>query len=726
MQEVTDPNLIARLNSGSQDSRVIKAPNPRERRKDELDIQGKGLGNQKTAEEIERDRRNEARTNANDRYTQITGMAKDYNSAPEVKAYRVAITELAKAMKTGSGPSADLALTYAFAKAMDPESVVRESEQNMVTASQPWFKAAVENAKKQFGMDGAGNYTPETRDALRRQIASAVSQRAKIYDARREYFTNQAEELGLPANLIVGEHDAKPFIPILKKFDEQARPANLGENDFVRDGVQWHRDPVSGEETPLITGGPAGYGQSIASQGLSGVNEGIAGVAGLPVDLATGALNLVPRGINALANTNLPTIQNPLLGSQWIKDRLGDIGAIGEQPNTTGGQVARRVGESVGASVFPAGMAGSLTRGAGQLAVGLGGGAGAAGAQQMFPGNQVAEMAGEVVGGGATGLGLLNQARRGAVRQAEAAVPTVDQLKERAGELYRQAESRGVGAGPSQTQDLADAMRATLTKEGRISPEGRISEVYPKAREGMQLVDDYAGKQMNPTQMQAVRKVIADGLTSKDGSERRLAGMLTDNFDGWSMPMAPELAQARGVASRYLTAEQLQTARELAGARAGQFTGSGFENALRTEYRALDRGAIRGSQRFSDDVTDAVETVSRGTPASNFARGLGRLAPTGVVPFGLGSGLPGFMAGAATGSPTIGGATILGMSALGSAGRSAATNLGIRNADRAELVARNGGALPEFPLLSQEQFPELYRALAAQAAKYIPNESNRR
>ncbi|HYF34459.1 MAG TPA: hypothetical protein VD994_04140 [Prosthecobacter sp.] len=137
----------------------------------------------------ERSERGEARDITNDRFSHVTKLAGDYNADPSVKAYRVAISQLGQALQTGRGPQADLALTYAFAKAMDPESVVRESEQGMVTSSQPWFQAAVENVKKQFGMDNAGSFTPEAREALRRQIANSVAQRVKVYDARRDYYT---------------------------------------------------------------------------------------------------------------------------------------------------------------------------------------------------------------------------------------------------------------------------------------------------------------------------------------------------------------------------------------------------------------------------------------------------------------------------------------------------------------------------------------------------------
>lgn len=668
--------------------------------------------------------RTEARTTDNDRASRIRGLAGDYNSDPAVKSYRVAIGQLGQALSTGEGAQADLALTYAFAKAMDPDSVVRESEQGMVSSSQPWFQAAVENAKKQFGMDGAGSFTPQAREALRRQIANSVTQRVKVYDARRIYFDKQAKALGVEPDLVTGEHDAVPFVPALKQWGASRKAPALGaigsapttsepppvEVDIVGGGVGG----------PNPSPGAEGYDASYVSQGLSGINSGIANILGAPADLATAAINLGTSGINAAANTRIPSIDNPFLGSQSIKNGMGWLGAMAAPTNDPGKQFVRRVGESVGSAAPFAGAAGTLARGGSALAAAAGGGLGAAGARQAFPGNPYAEMAGEIAGGGATGAGLLGMARRNATRQMEAAVPTVPQLKEQASELYRSAEARGITADPAMTQSLADSFRAALAREGSISPTGRLSEVYPKAKEAMQLVDDYAGQTMSPTQLQTVRKVASDGLNSKEATDRRLGGILTDVFDQWAAPIAPELPKARDIASRYLSAEKLEQARELAGARAGQFSGSGFENALRTEYRGLDRAGIKGNNRFNDDTVSAIEKVSRGTPGSNLLRGMGKLYPSGVVSGALGSGLPGIGAALMSGSPGIGAAVTAGMAGIGGIGRAGATQMGLRAADQAELIARNGGALPKINVMS----PEVERMIAWLAAGQSANYQN--
>lgn len=482
-------------------------------------------------------------------------------------------------------------------------------------------------------------------------------------------------------------------------------------------------DPMGVREAPSSPGSGGnppggGFRNSYLGQGISGINEGIASTLGAPVDLLTMAMNVVPRGINAAANTNLPSIENPVLGGQWIRDRMRNSGMTLGDVNDPSKQFVRRMGQSVGAAAVPlAGASTTVPRYLGGLAASAGGGAGAAKAQQVFPGNPLAEMGGELLGSGLTGGALLGGARRAAQRQIEAQIPTVDQLKQQAGDLYRQAESRGVTADPEMTRQLSQNLRDVLVREGNISPSGRISEVYPKAREAIRMTDDYAGLPMNPTQIQTVRKSVADGLMSKDGTERRLSRLMTDELDNWAAPQAPELAQARNIASRYINAQHLEMAREEARKNASGNRGGGYENALRSAYNKIDGDMVKGKRRYNDTLSNAIEVVNRGTPASNTARFMGKFAPQSNLLSLLGAG---------AGYGAAGGVGALAIPALGLAGRKAATHLTDRYATLAELTARNGGAISQAPLVD----PSTQRAIAAilggQQTQYLADYEKKR
>lgn len=145
------------------------------------------------------------------------------------------------------------------------------------------------------------------------------------------------------------------------------------------------------------------FNETKFAQGTSGINEGIASVAGLPVDLVQGGLRLGAAGINAATGSDIQLPVNAIGGSQSIKDVMAP--AIRPESADPTNQVVRRIGQEVGASLVPA--AGVIARSAtpiraaiGQTAVATGSGA-AAGAAQQVTDNPYVELAAQILGGGA-------------------------------------------------------------------------------------------------------------------------------------------------------------------------------------------------------------------------------------------------------------------------------------------------------------------------------------
>ena len=448
------------------------------------------------------------------------------------------------------------------------------------------------------------------------------------------------------------------------------------------------------------TAPPGSYNDSLLAQGIYGLNEGIASTIGAPVDLATSALNLIPAGIDAIANTNLGRIEDPLLGGDWVNRRFRDMGFIGPEGGGETRGFVRRVMQSPGAALIPAGATARTSRILGTgLTTALGGGVGATTAQQIAPDNPIAEIGGELIGSAGSGAGLFGLARRNARRTAEAAVPTTDALRREAGDLYRQAEARGVVAGPNVTQNLAGRIRQIGQDEAIITPAGRVLPGYDRFNTSLTALDDFAGRDMSAREIDRVRRILSGNVrASADSNERRINSMILSAFDEETLPLAPEFQQARNVASRYLQADTINEARDLSAPRAAQYSQSGEDNALRTEFRNLDRRIVRGDENFPDPVIEAIQNVSRGSPMSNAVRNVGKLAPRGVVSFGAGAGVP-FMAGNAIGGPAVGAAMGGGAMATGEVARALATRMTRRNAEVAELLARAGGEIPIAPVI---------------------------
>lgn len=445
---------------------------------------------------------------------------------------------------------------------------------------------------------------------------------------------------------------------------------------------------------------PGGFAQSLPSQFLSGANVGVAGTLGLPVDLAASGLDLVTGGRFGFADA-------PFGGSQSIQRGLERIGAVGPQAETGAGQFARRAGESVGAAAVPVGATARTGAGVAQgLGYALGGGLGAATAQQVAPGNVAAELAGEFAGSiGAAGL--QGAGRRVLGRQAPPAAPTTQELRKQASDLYDQAEQLGVTANPQQTARLSDNMRQIGSREGLISRTGRLDRSMPKVREIIKTTDEYANVPMTPKEMQAVRRTIQNAAGSADPAERRIGSIMLDEFDNFAERQAPEFRQAKQIYGRVKRAELLEETQDLAEARAAQFTGSGLENAIRTEYRALDRKLIKNQLRgFTKPEQEAIRRVARGTIASNIARNVGRFSPTGPVSSAVTLG-----GGYALGGPA--GAVIAG--GIGAGGRKLAERMAVRGMNTAEMLVRSGVPPQQLQTLTPEMMEGLAAVLATHA-----------
>ena len=103
----------------------------------------------------------------------------------------------------------------------------------------------------------------------------------------------------------------------------------------------------------------------------AGVNEGLYGTLGAPVDLMRGAMNLGIRGVNAATGSEVDQIpEDSFGGSRWIGETLGTAHPALDPANTaadtTVDRIARGVGQGAGYTVAPAGAVGALGRG-GQL-----------------------------------------------------------------------------------------------------------------------------------------------------------------------------------------------------------------------------------------------------------------------------------------------------------------------------------------------------------------------
>lgn len=159
-------------------------------------------------------------------------------------------------------------------------------------------------------------------------------------------------------------------------------------------------------------GGQLSATQKVTRSVSGGYNRGLAKVLGVPVDLMTAGLNLLP-GVN---------IERPVGGSQQLLEAAGDFGLAPPAGEPLPSPFIGRIVEEIGGATVPFGAVGLAANTgakggmllrpmlesfrqapkavtAAELSAAGGAGYGAAIANEVAPGNQMAEMGGQLVGG---------------------------------------------------------------------------------------------------------------------------------------------------------------------------------------------------------------------------------------------------------------------------------------------------------------------------------------
>lgn len=126
----------------------------------------------------------------------------EFETQPAVKSYRVVVPMLESAKDAAARPTraADLNLVYAFAKLMDPDSVVRESETAGVVAT----ASVADRLQAYIGqLNGQAMLNPDTRAKLLAELDSRFVSLKASHDALAEQYGAIAQAHGLTPGRVV-------------------------------------------------------------------------------------------------------------------------------------------------------------------------------------------------------------------------------------------------------------------------------------------------------------------------------------------------------------------------------------------------------------------------------------------------------------------------------------------------------------------------------------------
>ena len=373
------------------------------------------------------------------------------------------------------------------------------------------------------------------------------------------------------------------------------------------------------------------FAESLSSEALSGVNEGLANAMSVPAMLANSVLSVGPTAVNAVAGTDFKGpnyIPDPGMPALELMKMSGAVKPQSEEPKK---QVVRRIAQEVGAAL-PFGMTKPLAT----IATAMGSGAGAATAEQLAPDNPWAELVGQLAGGATTGAFVVAANRLAAAGVKPKATLSGDDLKTLKTEAYKVADTLGVKYSPQGYGKMVGQVEAAA-KAGNIS-----QTRHPKA---WSLIEDFKARGANQhkggltlTELDQLRQEVRrDLLQSSDMSERHFGGVIMDEIDDFIAKagagdmlagdgkLANEaILTARELNTRWRKTETIEDALYAADLKAAAATGD-VNGAIKRAFNSILLNKKKRAGFSAEEIAEMEKIVKSGDGA-NLLRNVGRLS----------------------------------------------------------------------------------------------------
>jgi hypothetical protein len=404
------------------------------------------------------------------------------------------------------------------------------------------------------------------------------------------------------------------------------------------------------------------------------------------------------------AEENLPLAAKIPLGITAAAPLLLGGGVAG-----LGASGARLAGATRAADVLA--RAAAPTTGAGRIAAGAAEGAALGGLEATGRDTDVTTGAGlgAVVGG--AGAAAINPIISRLTSQRTDVTP--EALKKAADEAYTFARSKDILIKPQSFAEFSDE----ASKYAREF--GYNKKLQPDLKVAYDEIAKLGNKPVGLGDVDNLRKMLGNITRDGNDTEIKAASALIGKLDQYVNNIDPSknvllgkgdakdaisaFNRGRELWSRKSKADTIDNLIRRAELSAPNYSASGMENALRTEFRALAKSdAIRG---FNKAEREAIEAVAKGSPTINAMRMFGKMAPRGIVSGGV-------LAGMAAMNPMLGAAAF----AAGELGRRGATAGTTRAAESARNLMLSGQPITSRRMTPAEQ--ALYQLSIQQPVSY--------
>lgn len=365
-----------------------------------------------TEEERRRKNRNDALDRTQRTFSNQSDLRKEFEARLETKKWRTVRPIYETAKSTPPTPAGDLNLVFAFAKIVDPESVVREGEAAAVQNTDTLAGQTVARLQKELGEGGI--FSAVSRANLRAEMQRRMMALTQDYQATRTQYKRIADGAGFPVNDILGdEPDYKSIAaPITapsevategKKSTDADMAAQRALQALARTGASF--------EQLQAAAGELNYNLPADLRTFMAENPGAVPTIGTPESGVTSFINELaasPVGAAALGATNIGGLADEVAAAGMTITNDGLRGFVDGSFSENLAEADRRKQDIRGANPVPFALGEIASNVAAPFAAGRL--AGAAGSRALGAAANRPILA-SLVGGGAYGVGEENQNR---------------------------------------------------------------------------------------------------------------------------------------------------------------------------------------------------------------------------------------------------------------------------------------------------------------------------
>lgn len=387
--------------------------------------------------------------------------------------------------------------------------------------------------------------------------------------------------------------------------------------------------PGSTSSEPPATPVEDEYRQSYVGQAMSGGYEGVAQTLGAPVDGLNWLMGLGMSGINSVAGTNFQPSAKPFGGSEMMLELLAP--AIFEPSADPGKQMARRIGQEVGATLPIAGPLSLLSKTPGrafvaELISALTGGGAAAVTQQIAPGNKTAEATASLIGGFSPAA-IAASLRR---MWGTSAPATIEALREAKIAAYGNADDLGVRYRRSAINQLGDTISTTADQAINASGQILAKEVLDNIRK----LGAKGKSRPSLSELSELRQGVRAATNSADQGQAAIASLMLDDIDdfigsaGIGAFKSKKLKQAGPtIEAARLANQQLRNSELIAEVIQNAKGGARFDQGIRTGIGTIVNDS-RKLSRFTPYEQMLLQEMTRDGKLDQLSRIVGKLSPS--------------------------------------------------------------------------------------------------